>query len=233
METFRGILLRAVRCGDRRVVVDLLTRGGRVSAVAAVGRHVSPAVVQPLSVLDVELGRARGGRLPVVREAVAAPAWRTIPYDGAKCAIAFFLAEFLSYVVCEGAADESVYDYVESSLQWLDDAQDGVANFHLMFIIRLAPLVGLALDGSDYTPGALFDLREGQFARTVPVHPDWLSPADAERMMTLLRMTPQTLQLFRMSRQERNRVIDVALLFYRLHLAGFPPLKTLDVLRQL
>jgi DNA repair protein RecO (recombination protein O) len=41
------------------------------------------------------------------------------------------------------------------------------------------------------------------------------------------------MHLFRMSRAERNVLIDYLLAYYRLHMYNFPPLKSLEVLREL
>ena len=42
----------------------------------------------------------------------------------------------------------------------------------------------------------------------------------------------RTMHLFRMTRQQRSRCVDVILAYYRLHVPDFPDMKTLEVLRQ-
>jgi DNA repair protein RecO (recombination protein O) len=42
-----------------------------------------------------------------------------------------------------------------------------------------------------------------------------------------------TMHLFRLSRHERNRIAEVLLHYYRLHIPQFPELKSLGVLREL
>ena len=48
-----------------------------------------------------------------------------------------------------------------------------------------------------------------------------------------MRMDFPTMHLYRLSRQERNRIIDVLLQYYRLHIPQFPELKSLAVLQEL
>jgi DNA repair protein RecO (recombination protein O) len=48
-----------------------------------------------------------------------------------------------------------------------------------------------------------------------------------------MRMDYPTMHLFRLSRNERNRILDVLLTYYRLHLPGFPTLRSLSVLQEL
>ena len=84
-------------------------------------------------------------------------------------------------------------------------------------------------EGSDM----FFDLREGQFCTLAPTHRDFLQPDDARRIHILMRMDFPTMHLYRLSRQERNRIIDVLLQYYRLHIPQFPELKSLAVLQEL
>ena len=49
----------------------------------------------------------------------------------------------------------------------------------------------------------------------------------------MMRMDYQNMHLFRMSRTDRNRCLDVMLTYYRLHLPSFPELKSLPVLKEL
>lgn len=78
-----------------------------------------------------------------------------------------------------------------------------------------------------------FDLREGQFCSSAPTHRDFLQPDDARRIHILMRMDFPTMRLYRLSRQERNRIVDVLLQYYRLHIPQFPELKSLAVLQEL
>jgi len=48
-----------------------------------------------------------------------------------------------------------------------------------------------------------------------------------------MRMDYPTMHLFRMSRAERNRILQILLLYYRLHLPAFPELQSVSVLREL
>ena len=49
----------------------------------------------------------------------------------------------------------------------------------------------------------------------------------------MMRMDYPTMHLFRLSHLERDRLLDVAVIYYRLHLPNFPELKSLPVLQQL
>jgi DNA repair protein RecO (recombination protein O) len=79
----------------------------------------------------------------------------------------------------------------------------------------------------------LFDLREARFCRMTPLHRDFLDSNEAQMIHLLMRMDFPTMHLFRLSHQERNRIVEVLLQYYRLHIPQFPELKSLAVLQEL
>ena len=58
-------------------------------------------------------------------------------------------------------------------------------------------------------------------------------PDEARTLQLMMRMDFANMHLFRMNRQQRNRCVEVAIQFYRLHLPDFPDLRSLEVLRDL
>ena len=55
----------------------------------------------------------------------------------------------------------------------------------------------------------------------------------ASRIRTLMRMDFPTMHLFHLNHTDRNRIVDVLLHYYRLHIPQFPELKSLSVLQEL
>ena len=120
------------------------------------------------------------------------------------------------------------------SIIWLDTCKRDYANFHLVFLMRLSRFLGLYPNLEGYADGDYFDLRSACF-RTLPpqMHSDYLEPAEAARLKTLMRMRFDTMHLFAMSRAERVRCLNLLNDYYRLHLPDFPVLRSLEVLQEL
>lgn len=234
----RGIVLRTVKINDNKLIVDFLSREeGRLSAVWKITTSRTSKVrrqyFQPMTILNVNLERSPRQHMSRIKEAQIAIPYSSISLDGNKMAITFFLAEFMNYATRSMHTDALLYDFVEQSLIWLDASNKGIANFHLMFMVRMSLFLGFQPDMSTYGEGALFDLREGIFCTTAPLHSDFLNAEDAKKMQILMRMSPSNLHLFPLSRNERNRIIDITLMYYRLHIPQFGEMKTLEVLREL
>ena len=148
-------------------------------------------------------------------------------------AIALFVAEFLYHSLRSEQHNEPLFDYIADSVQWLDASTEGYANFHLTFLIRLSRFLGFYPNLEGYEEQAIFDLRSGCFSMQVPTHSDFLQPSEARLIHLMMRMDFQTMHLFRLSRHDRHRIMDVLMQYYRQHLPDFPEMKSLAVLQDL
>lgn len=234
----RAIVIRTVKYGDNRLIVDFLTRSeGRLSVAVKASSRGKTGVVrqlfQPLNILDIEYSRTPRNDMARLVEAHIGETYCSLPFEGVKMSLAFFVAELLNYATRDLHADSRLYDFVERSLLWLDMAEGSVSNFHLMLMVHLMPFLGFQPDTEGYSDGNLFDMREGAFCHTVPLHGDYLAPDEARKMLSLMRMSAHNMHLFRMTRDERNRATDLMLRFYGIHLPSFGEMKSLPVLRSL
>ena len=78
-----------------------------------------------------------------------------------------------------------------------------------------------------------FDLLAGTYCDRQPSHAHFLRNEEARVLPVLFRMNYPTMHLFRLSRRERQRILHVLNEYYRLHVPGFPELKSLEILREL
>ena len=78
-----------------------------------------------------------------------------------------------------------------------------------------------------------FDLLAGTYCDRQPSHAHFLRDEEARVLPVLFRMNYPTMHLFRLSRRERQRILHVLNEYYRLHVPGFPELKSLEILQEL
>ena len=188
---------------------------------------------QPLTILEIETDIRPRQQLQKLHDVRLASPFASIPFEPDKLAISLFVAEFLYYALRSEQRNELLYEYLENSIVWLDGQQSSFANFHLVFLLRLTRFLGFYPNLDDYKDGDYFDLRESVFMPMPPVHRDFLHPEEAQKVQLMMRMDFPTMHLFRMSHQERNRLLEVSLKYYRLHLPDFPEMKSIEVLQAL
>ena len=234
----KAIVLRTVKYGESRIIVDLITReAGRVSMVCQLTKSgkgkIKKQLLQPMTMLDVAFDYRKNISLQHFQDLRIGQVYRSLLFDPYKLSITLFLAEFLIYATRDETDNRQLYDFIETSLLWLDNADGGFANFHLVFMLRISLFIGFYPNLDDYHEGCWFDLREGCFTPLRPSHNDCLKPDEAARMRTIMRMSLDNMHLFRMSRVERNRCAEIILYYYRLHQSDFPELRSIEVLKEL
>lgn len=240
LQTLSGIVFRTVKYKDTQMLVDCYTRErGRISCAAAISQSKKSAsrkvLFQPLSVLEMTVDVRPNASIYRMREAKLRYPYSTVPFDPVKNALALFLAEFLSYAVREETENEALYDFLEQSLCWLDEAGQSVANFHIAFLLRLSRFVGLYPYLENYEPGFCFDLLSASYCKHPPLlHSYYIKGEEAGYVNSLMRMRYETMKFYPMSRVQRQRCLELINLFYSLHLPDFPVrLQSLDVLKEL
>ena len=233
-----AVVLRTVKYGDGALVADMLTeRHGRVSFMVKVSAsskgRLKRQLFMPLSMVEVDFDFRMKSSLQRVRDIRMANPLPSLSMDPYKLSMAMFLAEFLTHATRDERDNSPLFQFVSYSLEWLDGVSVGYSNFHLVFMMRMSRFIGFFPNVEDVVENGYFDLLNACFTRDVPHHGHFVVPAEASKIALLLRLTYQTMHLCAMSRNERNRCTEVILEYYRLHVPGFPPLKSLPVLKEL
>ena len=233
----RGIVLRSVRFGESSLIVDVLTKSsGRVSFMVHIPKtskgKIKKQYFQPMTLLDFEYDFRQRSNLQRIKDVRVSLPYSSIPIDPAKSCISLFLSEFIYYATRNEQENPTLFTYISTSLEWLDNAYEDFANFHLVFMMRLGKFLGFHPFLEDFTPGCFFDLRNGCFTLSMPLHTDFLNAADAGHLYNLMRMNFDTMQLFKLSHDDRNRITEIVLRYYKLHLPNMPELQSFDILRE-
>ena len=234
----QAIVLHSLKYGESRLIVDMFTRTfGRQSFIVSIPKTTKSKIkkqfFQPLTLLEIETDIRPKLQLQKLNDVRMLTPFASIPFEPDKLAISLFVAEFLYYALRSEQRNELLYDYLANSIMWLDGQQANFANFHLVFLLRLTRFLGFYPNLDDYEDGDYFDLRESEFMRNPPVHRDFLQPEEAQKVQLMMRMDFPTMHLFRMSHDDRNRLLEVSIKYYRLHLPDFPEMKSIEVLQAL
>ena len=232
----KGIVLRCVKYDDKSFVAHLFTvSSGHVSFMVNGSRGkrsgTSARLFQPLTFLSFQWDAKPKASLQRMKEARLLFVQQSVPLDPIKRSVAMLLSEFMVYTLRDEASNPDLYLYIEHSFQWFDVAEDGYANFHLVFLLRLTKFLGFFPERPMYISGGYFDLQTASYTQFRPPHNDYLEPREAQLIPTLLRMRYENMHLFHFSGAERNHFLSVINNFYRIHIPNFPELKSLAVLR--
>ena len=234
----RAIVLQTIKYGDAQLIVDFFTEKlGRLSFMVKIPKSskskMKRQLFQPLMLLNLEFDHRPKASLQRIRDVAISSPFVDIPFSPFKLAMSMFLAELLGRATRNEQANVPLFSFIEESVLWLDRAREGFANFHIVFMVRLTFFLGFSPNLESGVTGDYFDLEEGRFVSFVPTHTHYLNKEDSLRMVSLFRLSYETMHLYTMSRLDRNRCIEVILQYYKIHVPGFPELKSFSVLKEL
>lgn len=235
-----AICFRTVRYSDRNNILTLYTReNGKLGVVipAGTGKDASRrrALTMPLGMVEGVADVRPGRDLATVRDLRGTmPPLMSVHLDPIKMTVAMFLTELLGVVVPDGDADPLLFDFIAQAIREFDMMEGrAAANFHIAFLYRLSHLIGIAPDPSGYREGMVFDMLEGVYRSTPPLHRHFLIGEDAGAVAMLDRMTWRNLGAFRFSRTTRRRILAGIIDYYGLHYTGLNTLRSMDILREM
>lgn len=234
----KGIVLRCVKYDDKSFIAHLFTASrGHVSFMVN-GSHgkrsgTSARLFQPLAFLSFQWDMKPNASLQRMKEARLLFVQQDIPLHPIKRSVAMLLAEFMVYTLRDEASNPDLYLYIEHSMRWYDVVEDGYANFHLVFLLKLARFLGIAPNMEAYSDDDLFDLTNGHFTPYGIASETVMSSYDARLLFLLSRTTYETMNDIAMNRQDRARIIQYLTTYYTLHIPKFPALQSLGILQEL
>jgi len=233
----KGIILHSLKYSDSASIITIYTEQfGRASyMVHGINKKKSvcrPALLQPLSLVDMNVNHTPGKELNSIKELQMAYTFTGIPYNPVKNAIALFISEILFRTLRQTEPDESLFLFLENSIQQLDCSEEGMANFHLIFLLKLTRYLGFE-PNSDESPFRYFDLMNGVFQFEKPLHIHYLITEDAVDFAVVLHTDYRNVNALIFSRQKRIKLLEGLVEYYRLHIPDFHELHSLAILQHL
>jgi DNA repair protein RecO (recombination protein O) len=237
LQQTRGIVFHTVPYADNRVIAKIYTEhSGIESFIINVSRSkkgkIKNNLLQPLTQLELVVDYREKNGLQSVREIACREPYHHLQEDIIKTSIALFLAEVLYKAVKEEEANPQLYSFLTSSLHILDLQNEGVANFHLCFLLLLTKFLGFYPQPNSSGEKSIFDLRDGIFRPSFPNHPLFMDVNEARVLEGLLQLSYDTMHFFPLSGEMRRTMVKHLLRYYELHLNSMHEVKSHHVLEQ-
>ena len=185
---------------------------------------------QPLTQLEITAVHRDKGTLERIKEVKVSEPYRSLHTDVVKGTIVMFLAELLKTSIQEEEANPELFAYLQQSLVWLD-SHDAIANFHILFLLKLTAYLGFYPDESTLDKN-YFNLEEG-FFQDEPGGKTSEKGTKVEAFKRFFGIDFDALDRIKLAKKTRLEVLNLILLYYQLHLQAYKKPKSLLVLNQL
>jgi DNA repair protein RecO (recombination protein O) len=233
----RGIVLKTTDYGETSVIVQVFTeklglQSYIINGVKKPKAKISRNMLQPLHLLDMVVYHKSAGNVQRISELKTSPVLQSIPYDVIKSSMAMFLNEVLYKSIKQQTADEHMFDFVFSAIEWLDHQTQGLANFHLLFLVKLTRYLGFYPDRYQLNEADYFDLKNGVFTKYKPDSILYLSPPHTQNFSQLLQCSFENLSTLKLNNDDRRYIIAKLLEYYALHIEGFGNIHSHEILEE-
>ena len=172
------------------------------------------SLFMPFSILELDIDYRNSRELQKIIEARTVLPLQNIYSDPVKNAEALFLSEVLCQTIKEPEPNLPLFAFIARSIQVLNIMEEGKANFHLCFLLQLCSFLGFSHNMETYRTGYSFDMLNGIFSPSRPIHTYTLDAREAEVFARLTRMDFNNLRHFKFNRGERNAILDRILTYY-------------------
>jgi DNA repair protein RecO (recombination protein O) len=234
--TTKAIVLSAIKYAEADLIVSCYTEGYGLKSYLLRGvlkskkGALKTSYFQPLTQLEIVAVHKDKGTLERIKEAKIAQPYRSLHTHVVKSAIVLFLSEMLKNTIQEEEANPPLFHYLAQSFYWLDNHEQ-VANFHLLFLLKLSAYLGCYPDASNID-APYFNLSEGNFQETDSGLYCEKGPAVAV-FKGLFGIDFDSLPQIKLTKSERKHTLNLLLVYYQLHLQGYKKPRSLLVLNQL
>lgn len=230
-----GIVLGRVGVKNNANVVNVFTKQhGKKSFFLAEtskkNKKAPNAVLQPLSICELYWQQSSKSSLLKLNEARLSEALFEMQNDIYKSSTALLIAEILNAVLME-EGDPELFEFLQHSILLYNQMEEGAANFHLMFLMKLTRFLGFAPQIG--TSNKVFDLKEGVFQSMQPNHPLYVSDLKSEQLSQFISFEWKNISLIKLSGKERSELLNVVIEYYQLHISGFRKPKSLSILMEI
>lgn len=231
----KAIVISKIRFKDNDLIVKCYTEASGIksylikNALKRKSGKFKAAYFQLLTLLEIQADHKASRSLQYLREVKLVHNYRTVHSNVKKGAIAMFLAEILDIVIREEEEHPALYQFMETAFIWFDE-QETNTSFHLVFLIELTKYLGFYPDLSQID-ASVFNLEEGKF-ESQPTSNYCVSGTILTHFKSLLGIKFDVHNSFKMSSVEKRELLDIMLLYFKLHLHGFKTPKSVSVLNQ-
>ncbi len=233
-----GLVISMIRHDERNNILTLYTaERGRMTLMSSASKsrngRLRNARLAPMALIEADINIRENREIQFLGSFSTPAPWKNIYFDPVKAPIVIFLSEFLSKILRTSGSDLPTWKFLVSALAELDGMTEGIANYHIAFLIRFLEFAGIEPDPRNFCVGRIFDLRAGDFTDMHPGHRDVLTVEETALMPKLMRMNFENLHKFRFHVAQRRRLLRIIIDYYSLHLPVSPHLKSLEVLAEI
>lgn len=237
LEKTRGIILHTIKYSENSLVLIVYTEEYGRQSYMLTGIHSkktsrSKRMLQSLDLLSLEIYFKSSREMQKVKEYKSLNPLTGIHSNIAKTTIALFIAEILFRTIREEEKNPGLFSFLLNSIQYLDLAEKGVEDFHLLFLVRLSRFLGFFPEDNYDSYHSNFNLQTGSFSPDIEGDKHLLDKQLSFYLSKIIKTNYDTLGELEINGVLRSNLLDKLILYYQLHFDGLTQMKSHRILQE-
>ncbi len=238
LQKTKGIVLNQFKYSETSLIVNILTKDfGKMSFIInGVRKKKSkfPANnFQAFNIIELVFIHSKKSDLHRIIEISSDTVLNNIIFDIYKSSICMFLAEIIHLTYRSSEKDEQLYKFLENIIQFIDvTPTENITNIHLWSLLRLMQFNGISPENNYSDSQPYFNPIEGRFTNDNRKNQSIYTTINSKRINQLLNSKVEKNSSIEMSRKERNKLLNLMLQYFQIHLDSFKTSKSLDILSE-
>ena len=227
----KAIILRNTNYSESSIISKMYTRefGVRSYILQSVRKGksaVRPSMIQPLSIVEMDVYQKPNMKLGRVKELKNTPLLVNIQDDMLRKSIALFYIEVINCCVTEEHCEEDLFDFLENEILSLEKTTV-LSNLPILFLLSLSSFLGVQPQGL-YGPSTQYlSIQEGVFVPQEGL--DTLTEIESKFISLLLHSKDKVLGNAALRKQALKQLIR----YYQHHVIKNKEIKSVDILSEL
>ncbi len=233
----RAIILRTFKYSESSLILEAYLESSGlkrfiVSGVRQPRAKIGASLLQLMSLLEIVAYNRPDRDLNRLKEAKPAYVYQNLPFSVPKGAIGLFMTEIAQKTLRASEQNERLFAFLFHTFRFLDQTTQPIANIHLYFLLQLSGFLGFQPGGDYSEEESVFDLQEGIFVPHFANPAYTIRPPLSALLYQLLLTDLEHCHTVKMTRDERNALLNHLIDFYRLHVESLHEVNAHEVLRE-
>lgn len=235
----KAFILKIIKYTHSSIIIQVYTNtNGRdafmIRSINAKNKKNIRPILQPLYFIEIDYDNKNNNQLKLAKNVSLINYYPNITNNVIKSSIVIFLAEVLQKTLQEENKNNHLFEYIQTSLEILNNDNFDSLNFHISFLIQLSKYLGVYPSNNykeNITP--YFDLQSGSFMQNKPLHDNYLDSPITRMFHLFLNTDIIKSEQLKLTGKERSLILNKIIQYYSLHFNTFNSIKSLNILHEI
>ena len=215
-----GIYLRHINYSETSIIVKVFTKEfGTRSFLIKGGRKKRNvmAAMQPFHSLEISSNFKADKELNLAHAVHLMSPLQSVTLDIRKSTVAVFITEVLYEVLREEPMNQSLYEFLTTSINWFDHAPFNV-NFHLLMLVELTNHLGIK-PSERKRNDELFSLEKGEFQHPSMMDYHFMNETESGILNEFLNKSYSDLSTINIENVQRKNFLNAMIKYFEVQLS--------------